>query len=132
MAADRHPGITMHKLSFGGGFVGLLFAAGSALIFVLGFPTLWYFVAFAVAGASLCFKTGRSKMSAPLVLITVYSVLVTLPILAQARYSVPMVPVMAIFAAVAIAAIVDKMPSHGSKTCLALTDASQGQFHVGL
>ena len=39
----------MHKLSFGGGFVGLLFAAGSALIFVLGFPTLWYFVAFAVA-----------------------------------------------------------------------------------
>jgi hypothetical protein len=49
MAADRHPGITMHKLSFGGGFVGLLFAAGSALIFVLGFPTLWYFVAFATA-----------------------------------------------------------------------------------
>ena len=48
MSADRHPGITMHKLSFGGGFVGLLFAAGSALIFVLGFPTLWYFVAFAV------------------------------------------------------------------------------------
>lgn len=49
MAANRHPGITMHKLSFGGGFVGLLFAAGSALIFVLGFPTLWYFVAFAFA-----------------------------------------------------------------------------------
>ncbi|MGP0021376.1 MAG: hypothetical protein ACLPHP_22605 [Candidatus Sulfotelmatobacter sp.] len=49
MAADRHPGITMHKLSFGGGFVGLLFAAGSALIFVLGFPTLWYFVALAFA-----------------------------------------------------------------------------------
>lgn len=49
MVADRHPGITMHKLSFGGGFVGLLFAAGSALIFVLGFPTLWYFVALAFA-----------------------------------------------------------------------------------
>lgn len=48
MAEKRHPGITMHKLSFGGGFVGLLFAAGSALIFVLGFPTLWYFVALAV------------------------------------------------------------------------------------
>lgn len=45
--ADRHPGITMHKLSFGGGFIGLVFAVGSALIFVLGFPTLWYFVAFA-------------------------------------------------------------------------------------
>lgn len=47
MSEKRHPGITMHKLSFGGGFVGLLFAAGSALIFVLGFPTLWYFVALA-------------------------------------------------------------------------------------
>jgi len=49
MSEKRHPGITMHKLSFGGGFVGLLFALGSALIFVLGFPTLWYFVAFALA-----------------------------------------------------------------------------------
>jgi hypothetical protein len=49
MAEKRHPGITMHKLSFGGGFIGLLFAAGSALIFVLGFPTLWYFVALAFA-----------------------------------------------------------------------------------
>lgn len=49
MAEKRHPGITMHKISFGGGFVGLLFASGSALIFVLGFPTLWYFVALAAA-----------------------------------------------------------------------------------
>lgn len=49
MGEKPHPGITMHKLSFGGGFVGLLFAAGSALIFVLGFPTLGYFVALAFA-----------------------------------------------------------------------------------
>jgi hypothetical protein len=49
MAENRHPGITMHKLPVGGGFIGLLFAAGSALIFVLGFPTLWYFVALAFA-----------------------------------------------------------------------------------
>lgn len=48
MAEKGHPGITMHKLSFGGGFMGLLFAAGSALIFVLGFPTLGYFVALAI------------------------------------------------------------------------------------
>lgn len=47
MSEKRHPGITMHKITFGGGFIGLLFAAGSALIFVLGFPTLWYFVALA-------------------------------------------------------------------------------------
>ena len=49
MAEKRHPGITMHQLSFGGGFMGLLFALGSGLIFVLGFPTLWYFVALALA-----------------------------------------------------------------------------------
>ena len=49
MAQNRHPGITMHKLPVAGDFVGLLFAAGSALIFVLGFPTLWYFVALAFA-----------------------------------------------------------------------------------
>jgi hypothetical protein len=56
MSEKRHPGNTMHKISFGGGFIGLLFAAGSALIFVLGFPTLWYFVALAVAlGVAIAF-----------------------------------------------------------------------------
>jgi hypothetical protein len=49
MAEKRHPGINMHKLPVGGGFMGLLFAAGCVLIFVLGFPTLWYFVALALA-----------------------------------------------------------------------------------
>jgi len=47
MAGDRHPGITMHKLPVGGGFIGALFAIGCSLIFVIGFPTLWYFVALA-------------------------------------------------------------------------------------
>jgi hypothetical protein len=45
---QKRPSINMHNLSFGGGFMGLVFAAGSALIFLLGFPTLWYFVALAV------------------------------------------------------------------------------------
>ena len=49
MAEKRHPGITMHKLTFGSGFVGLLFTVGCSLIFVLGFPMLWYFVAFSAA-----------------------------------------------------------------------------------
>ncbi len=49
MTEKPHPGINMHKFTVGGGFVGLLFAAGSAVIFILGFPTLWYFVAFAFA-----------------------------------------------------------------------------------
>lgn len=47
MAEKRHPGITMHKLSFGGGLEGLTFVIGSTLIFVFGLPALWYFVALA-------------------------------------------------------------------------------------
>ncbi len=75
MAANRHPGITMHKISFGGGFVGFLFAAGSSLIFVLGFPTLWYFVAFAFAlgvGIALLLKLAshwRSERNKPLSIV---------------------------------------------------------------
>jgi len=46
MSESRHPGINMHKFSVGGGFIGFVFAAGSAVIFIVGFPTLWYFVAF--------------------------------------------------------------------------------------
>jgi hypothetical protein len=49
MAENRHPGINMHKLPVGGGFIGILFAIGSAVIFIVGFPTLWYFVALAFA-----------------------------------------------------------------------------------
>jgi hypothetical protein len=66
MSEKRHPGITMHKLSFGGGFVGFLFAAGSALIFVLGFPTLWYFVAFAFVlglGIAIVLRIARNSRS---------------------------------------------------------------------
>jgi hypothetical protein len=44
-----HPGITMHKLPVGAGFAGLVFTVGSTAIFLIGLPTLWYFVAGAVA-----------------------------------------------------------------------------------
>jgi hypothetical protein len=66
MAEKWHSGISMHKLPVGGGFVGLLFAAGSALIFVLGFPTLWYFVAFSAAlgvGIAVLFRTLNRRVS---------------------------------------------------------------------
>jgi hypothetical protein len=59
MTEKQHPGISMHKLPVGGGFIGLLFAAGSALIFLLGLPALWYFVAFSAAlglGIALLFR----------------------------------------------------------------------------
>jgi hypothetical protein len=64
--SDRHPGITMHKLPVGGGFAGLVFAVGSALIFVLGLPSLWYFVAFSGVlgvGIALIFRLVNSRRS---------------------------------------------------------------------
>lgn len=72
MAESRHPGINMHNLPVGGGFIGLLFAVGTSLIFVLGFPTLWYFVALAFAlGIVIAFalravNQNRSERNKPL------------------------------------------------------------------
>ena len=66
MSEKRHPGITMHKISFGGGFMGLVFGLGSALIFVLGFPTLWYFVVFAVVlgvGIAVFLRSASNRIS---------------------------------------------------------------------
>jgi hypothetical protein len=77
MSEDRHPGINMHKLPVGGGFIGILFALGSAVIFILGFPTLWYFVAFsaglgiAIAALIRFFHQSRSDHNKPLSILTV-------------------------------------------------------------
>lgn len=77
MSEKRHPGITMHKISFGGGFVGLLFAAGSALVFLLGLPSLWYFVALAFGlgiGIAIFLRmmnSRRTDRSRPLSILTV-------------------------------------------------------------
>jgi len=44
-----HRGITMHRLPIGGDFPGLVFAVGSALIFLIALPALWYLVVGALA-----------------------------------------------------------------------------------
>jgi hypothetical protein len=46
---DLHPGITMHSLPVGAGFPGLLFAVGSAAIFLIALPQLWSFLLLAGA-----------------------------------------------------------------------------------
>jgi len=66
VAEKRHPGITMHKLSFGGGLEGLTFVIGTVLIFVFGLPALWYFVAFAVAlgiGIAVFLRSASDRIS---------------------------------------------------------------------
>ena len=72
MNEKPHPGISMHKLSVGAGFPGVLFMVGCAAIFVLGLPALWYFVAFSAAlGIAIALilhfaNEGRSKRAKPL------------------------------------------------------------------
>jgi len=44
-----HRGITMHRLPVGDNLPGLLFAVGSALIFLIAIPALWYVLAGAIA-----------------------------------------------------------------------------------
>ena len=42
MKSERpHPGITMHQIKVGGGFMGLVFTVGSVAIFLLAIPALW-------------------------------------------------------------------------------------------
>jgi len=76
MAMNRHPGITMHSLSFGDGFAGLVFTAGTALIFLFGLPALWYFVAFAFGlgiGIAILLRLvsrNRTERNKPLSILT--------------------------------------------------------------
>jgi hypothetical protein len=44
-----HRGIDMHRLPVSGDFPGLVFAVGTALIFLIALPALWYLVVGALA-----------------------------------------------------------------------------------
>ncbi len=67
----------MHKLPVGGGFIGLLFAVGCAAIFILGLPSLWYFVAFsaglgiAIAALIRFFQQSRDDRNKPVSILAV-------------------------------------------------------------
>jgi hypothetical protein len=85
MTDKPHPGISMHKLPVGSGFIGLLFAGGSALIFLLGLPALWCFVAFSAAlglGIAILFhflNARRSDQAKPLSILNPSEKEVTAP-----------------------------------------------------
>ncbi len=71
---------------------------------ILQFP----FLALAFLGVVFYVKTGRFREIAPMALLILYVVAVSLPILAQARYSVPLVPFLSIFAFTGFAALIGK------------------------
>jgi hypothetical protein len=45
---NPHRGITMHQLPVAGNIPGLVFAVGSALIFLFAIPALWYVMVAAI------------------------------------------------------------------------------------
>ena len=69
-----HLGITMHQLPIGGNFPGVVFAMGSALIFLLAIPALWYFMMSALvigllmAAALQIARNKKPRMSHPRIL----------------------------------------------------------------
>jgi 4-amino-4-deoxy-L-arabinose transferase-like glycosyltransferase len=68
----------------------------------------------AVTGILLSVKSGRLKIIAPMMLLIAYSIAVSLPILAQARYSVPMIPYLSILAFIPVLATQKKtVNQHG-------------------
>jgi hypothetical protein len=77
MAEKWHSGISMHKLPVDSGFIGVVFAVGTAFIFLLGLPQLWYFVALsAVLGLVLAIgirymNSRRTERTRPLSILQV-------------------------------------------------------------
>ena len=72
--------------------------------FVIQLPLL----ILAIVGILLSVRSGQLRIVSPMVLLIAYSIAVTLPILAQARYSVPMIPYLAILAFIPVLAIQGK------------------------
>jgi 4-amino-4-deoxy-L-arabinose transferase-like glycosyltransferase len=70
------------------------------------------FLAVALAAVVLCIKDGRAKIIAPMALLCVYIVGVSIPILAQARYCAPLIPFMAILAAIALLVLKQRLSGH--------------------
>jgi 4-amino-4-deoxy-L-arabinose transferase-like glycosyltransferase len=58
----------------------------------------------AVVGVGLSWREHQLRVIAPLILLIIYTVAVYAPILAQARYSVPIIPFLSILASLALAA----------------------------
>jgi CHASE2 domain-containing sensor protein len=58
----------------------------------------------AVMGIVLSVRNKQLKIIAPVILLIVYSIAICLPILAQARYSVPLIPYLSIFACIPLMA----------------------------
>ena len=67
------------------------------------------YLIFAVIGAVAGFRSHLRRIVAPIILLVGYVVSVYVPILAQARYSVPLIPFLSILATIALVSMWEKM-----------------------
>lgn len=60
-------------------------------------------------GLGFCLRTGQMRAIGPLILFVAYYWAVHLPILAQARYSIPLMPLLSVIGAIGLAAIYERV-----------------------
>ena len=82
-------------------------AASTAASFVAQLP----YLVLGVAGVILCALRSRLRTIGLVLLFMTYMMAVCIPIIAQARYSVPLLPLLSALATISIVAILDKMNS---------------------
>jgi hypothetical protein len=80
------------------------------------------YLIFAILGVVQCVKHRKFLLVGPLVLFVLYVMAVHVPILAQARYSVPLIPILSILAAIALSRVFSSTASDRSTATLHNTD----------
>jgi 4-amino-4-deoxy-L-arabinose transferase-like glycosyltransferase len=76
------------------------------------------YLVLAMVGIAVATRNGQFKAVAPMVLLIVYTVAVSVVILAQARYSVPLIPFLSIFACITLACLQRKLRGMATKNCM--------------
>lgn len=85
------------------------------------------YLALAAIGTFVGLKSGRRRIVAPIILLMGYIISVYVPILAQARYSVPLIPLLSILATIALISARKKMEARASSLHHRSSDAALNQ-----
>ncbi|MGA2831965.1 MAG: glycosyltransferase family 39 protein [Terracidiphilus sp.] len=76
------------------------------------------YLVFAVIGSIHCYRNGRAKAVSLLLLFIGYFVAVHVPILAQARYSIPLMPLVSILSALGIVSVQERLRTRKNESAL--------------
>ena len=90
------------------------------------------YLVLSIIGIIVAVRNGQIKIIAPIVLLLVYIVAVYVVILAQARYSVPLIPFLSIFAGISLVAAQMKLNGTKSTASLPPVRTSSRAVSIGL